>query len=399
MLLILTVGTGTAVKSADIATGLQNTIKLLKPRGFWLVPSLDENSVLVAELVRQGLENFRPLSLEKPFCQLTQHDNLEQCRLEFRNLLEQVKPQLQEGEKLLINATSGTKQMVIAAVIAALDEGCADINFTVGTREGGVVIAGTEQITNFDASTYFRQHDYRLATELFKTGAFLAAATVLDKHKTNLPKAFAQCQLLHQWRSCDYIATVSTAQTHFPEHRAFFAKRVQQAKEGRPSLALLSDILLWAEHARQTKDAATCMMTAHKALEMAARCALKEDLGLDCSRDGRYYKQHLLACVKRLDLRNKIEQKYRTEDTVALPLPMITSILEDCGSAFGKAYEAHPTLPKLSRSRNLMVHAMEPHDLEEAKRLLKIISLLVSENLPATPRDQDRGLLENLPEA
>lgn len=57
-LLILTVGTGTAGKPAcaghadrhsDVAQGLASTIRQVRPRKFWLVPSASEESTHVAE--------------------------------------------------------------------------------------------------------------------------------------------------------------------------------------------------------------------------------------------------------------------------------------------------------------------------------------------------------------
>ena len=48
-LLILTVGTGTAGKNSDVAQGLANTIRQVRPRRFWLVPSTSETSTPVAE--------------------------------------------------------------------------------------------------------------------------------------------------------------------------------------------------------------------------------------------------------------------------------------------------------------------------------------------------------------
>jgi len=52
-LLILTVGTGTAGKHSDVAQGLANTIRQVRPRKFWLVPSASEKSTPVADLSRE----------------------------------------------------------------------------------------------------------------------------------------------------------------------------------------------------------------------------------------------------------------------------------------------------------------------------------------------------------
>ena len=48
-LLILTVGTGTAGWHSDVAQGLANSIRQVRPRKFWLVTSASEKSTAVAE--------------------------------------------------------------------------------------------------------------------------------------------------------------------------------------------------------------------------------------------------------------------------------------------------------------------------------------------------------------
>ena len=56
-LLILTVGTGTAGKYLNLAEGWRRTVGLLAPRRFWLLPSLAEDSQVVADLVAKSCGN------------------------------------------------------------------------------------------------------------------------------------------------------------------------------------------------------------------------------------------------------------------------------------------------------------------------------------------------------
>ena len=57
-LLIMTVGIGTAGKTSNLANGLRNTIKMMQPYRFWLVPSSSGDSRAVAELVAEGFSSF-----------------------------------------------------------------------------------------------------------------------------------------------------------------------------------------------------------------------------------------------------------------------------------------------------------------------------------------------------
>ena len=108
-LLILTVGTGTAGRHSDLASGLRRTLELLNPRKFWLVPSTAPDSLAIADLIAEGHASYGGrFPLEHP-------DDLESSRQHIRSVIRRVRGQVKEGERLLVNPTSGTKQMTAAA--------------------------------------------------------------------------------------------------------------------------------------------------------------------------------------------------------------------------------------------------------------------------------------------
>ena len=56
-------GTGTAGKHSDVAQGLANSIRQVRPRNFRLVPSAFEKSIPVADLIRETVadpKSFAP---------------------------------------------------------------------------------------------------------------------------------------------------------------------------------------------------------------------------------------------------------------------------------------------------------------------------------------------------
>jgi hypothetical protein len=125
-LLILTVGTGTAGKHSNVASGLARTIDLCAPRLFWLVPSASEKSWPVADLIRESVEHthtgaFRPWSTDEPYRTIADPDDIHQCRTVLREVIAEARKQLKPGERLMVNPTSGTKQMSAGATLAGLD--------------------------------------------------------------------------------------------------------------------------------------------------------------------------------------------------------------------------------------------------------------------------------------
>ena len=63
------------------------------------------------------------------------------------------------SDRLLVNPTSGTKQMSVAAVLAALDEEVGMVIFTVGDRADGVVKTGTERMAEVNTAEFYLQQD------------------------------------------------------------------------------------------------------------------------------------------------------------------------------------------------------------------------------------------------
>jgi hypothetical protein len=89
-LLILTVGTGTAGRHSDVAQGLANTIRLVRPRKFWLVPSASEKSTPVADLIREtvaDLGSFAPWKQSAHYHAIPNHDDIHECRRLLREVI------------------------------------------------------------------------------------------------------------------------------------------------------------------------------------------------------------------------------------------------------------------------------------------------------------------------
>jgi hypothetical protein len=96
-LLILTVSTGTAGMHSDVAQGLVNTIRQVRPRKFWLVPSASDKSTLVADLIRESvadLESFAPWSESAPCHAIANHDEIHECRRRVRAVIAVAKREL-----------------------------------------------------------------------------------------------------------------------------------------------------------------------------------------------------------------------------------------------------------------------------------------------------------------
>ncbi len=384
-LLLLTVGTGTAGRTSNLAEGLRKTIALLAPRRFWLAPSAAPDSIAMADLVRENIDAFTPASVTDPYFTLPQPDDLDGCRRTLRAAIASIRAELQSGERLVLNPTSGTKQMTAAAVLAALDEGVGDIVFTTGDRADGVVITGTERLTAFDPAGYFRERDFATAQDLFAAGAFLAAARLLRPHTATLPKAHSLCQLMHHWQRFAYADAVSAATGHWEDLRALLAQRAQHVASGTPSLLVLADVLAWADQARCLGEAADCLILAYKALELAARFALAQDLGLaPPRRSGRYDVAAVRALARSRETDARLEKLAR-DGEVAIGLSAAMQLLQESAHPLGRAFSEDSQLMHLTFVRNESVHDIRPPYTAEAQALLDRVRNLLVAGLPPLP--------------
>src|ERR1039457_1303235 len=113
-LLILTVGTGTAGKHSDVASGLARTLDLCAPRLFWLLPRAAQNARPLPDPLRESVGGpgaFRPWSTAEPYRTIADPDDIHQCRTVLREVIAEARKQLKPGERLIVNPTSGTKQI------------------------------------------------------------------------------------------------------------------------------------------------------------------------------------------------------------------------------------------------------------------------------------------------
>jgi hypothetical protein len=276
-LLILTVGTGTAGKHSDVAQGLANTIRQVRPRKFWLVPSASEKSIPVAELVREtvrDLGSFAAWSGSTPYYAIPNHDDIHECRRLVREVIVVAKRELRAEERLVVNPTSGTKQMSAGATLAALDEEVDQIDFTSGERVDGVVKTGTEVVQSFDLRDFLFQRDLRTAEELFRHGAFFAAARLLNGYRQpEALRARETALCLHEWQRMNYAKAASHA-AKFSEEIRSHLKKLAEADEF--SVTVLGDLLAGADELLRWGDCEEALARYYRGAEQTAKVRLAE---------------------------------------------------------------------------------------------------------------------------
>lgn len=386
VLLILTVGTGTAGRDSFIAEGLRKTVELIDPRRYWLVPSDSPLSIDVADFIREHFpNNFAPWSDTEPYHRIGEPDLLLDCRSTVRRVIERARAELAKGERLIVNPTSGTKQMSAGATIAALDEGVGELVFTVGERADGVVKTGTERLETFDASGYFAEKNFAAACDLFRIGAFEPAASLLASGN-RFPADASLCRCLHEWERLDYQAALERAKnTPHPLLEPLLPtlrRLVDESSKPWPSAHVVADLLRSARHLVVIRDFESAVSRACKGLEMGLR--------LDFNRRTKLHEPYpadrFLALPELKEpLRSRVAAKQHGR-ALFIGQRDLAEVLAVLGSQLGAGYigNAGEGVRRAVEIRNILTHQLRSVTLDEAQQAISNISVLLQPlNLPA----------------
>lgn len=381
--LILTVGTGTAGPHSNLVQGLVNSLAIVQPDAYWLMPSDSPDSIAVADLVRElHPVGFTPWTADSSYHLITKPDSIAACRDAVSEVLRHIGGLHREGDRLMVNPTSGTKQMSSGATLAALDLEVDEIQFTVGERADGVVKTGSERIERFDPAGVFLSRDLRIAAELSHAGSHLAAHRLLARHSGDTARDGAAVALcLHEWERQNYEAARQIAAR--PAHPSLATARAplhtlaQAAREGKPHAAIIADLLATADLLHRRGDHESSLFLACKALESGVRLRLFQSTGL--------YEPYSLDLLRTLPLKpNTLERLKVTSldgSTTVLGLNVVVDILEALGDPLAEDYRADRRIAAHVRSRNEYTHGLRPIEPSASQALIALVRNLLSVHL------------------
>ena len=381
-LLILTVGTGTSGTHSNLAQGLINTVQQLAPRKFWLVPSTSPDSITLAELVRESApagSAFQPWTADQPFRQIEQHDDLFICRAALREAIHAARQCLRQGERLIVNPTSGTKQMSVAATLAALDEEVGDIVFTVGERADGVVKTGTERMAPFSTRRFFLERDLAMAGELFDAGSFWAAAQLLKQYtEAEAMQARERALCLREWQRLHYGAAACHA-ARFDQQLHDHLARL--ASSDPLTIEILGDHLVGADALRRWNDFEEALARFYRSAELTAKVRLALNFDLRPP----YSVPQLSQCLAPSSLlMNDVRSRAR-DGELYVGYDLAWRLLEAMGDRLATAWRSDRQLQQALQRRNegIYGHGSQPADVSVVDRVVARMRNLFGDHFSA----------------
>jgi hypothetical protein len=372
MIYICTVGTGTAGMASNVAEGIMAAIHYAKPDAIILVPSRSEESLAVAEIIQEGVQDVcRYIAIEP----ISDHDNLLHCRREIAKIIHRA-DNIIAPLPIVLNPTSGTKQMTTAAVLAGIDKELEHIEYITGPRQDGVIITGQEKIAKLSARKFIAEKHYRNAFELLKSGSYHAAAKLLEPYENIYPLTYAAAKMFYYWSRFDYNNAL-----HWAKHGDNL-----DWKETRNALNILRnaddisleriiDISNYAfSHCIEHGEGEEGLAIIYRLVELCAKLRLKE-LHVDCDN------LELAAITGNPDLKLKDRTIRRLQSmaeygNLQVGLKLSLELLDGTGFAFCKDFLHNrifwPVL--MERNKTRYGHGTKFIDVDDARAVFKQFS-------------------------
>jgi len=375
---LLTVGSGTAGPFSNVAEGIIAALLLDRPDVAYLAPSRAPESQAVAEIVREGCRErgydcVRSTPAGEAFFSFSDPDDIDRCRTETVAMLNTIRI-AHPNAHLVLNPTSGTKQMTAAAVLAAMDLGIGELRFITGLRVDGVIKTGFERVSAFNTRAFMVERAANEAAELLRGGAYTQAARVAGAYLPELADLDRQARLYAAWNRCDYGPALRVAEEG---SGAFWAEAVSALRSlvagGPVSLANLADLLAAARRALERDLPEEALVRAYRLTELAAKLRLAE-----LTVKEPYMLDDLLVRLPKCE-HEQIKRCAR-QGRVTLGLRHAIQLLDALGDSLGRALFNDESVVAIMDMRNESVYGhgtKSAHTDNVARCIEAVVSLLV----------------------
>jgi CRISPR-associated protein (TIGR02710 family) len=379
--LVLTVGTGTAGKESNVANGLIQAVRATAPSHYYLVPSASPDSLAVAEIVEMGCRAVTPLatfSPESPFFRLQDPDDICGCTESLRGFLSAIRER-HPGARLVVNPTSGTKQMTAAAVLAALDCQVEELQFVGGPRLDGVVRTGQEQLRPFSPRAFLAQRARGEVHALIRGGGYGFAVALAGRYLPELETEHALAETLGHWDRIRYADAHKSA-ARLPKPLAATLRQtlgmLMQGNAAQP-IARLADLAAGAERWLALDRPEETVVRLYRLLEMAGKARLTH-YGMT-----EPYTLEMLPSNLPRSLRESLRPR-TGQKRLLLGFRDVCDILASLGDDFGKEVRTDPDVEDLAELRNNSVYGHGTRGVTTARmrRLAQSVLSLVCRYYP-----------------
>lgn len=275
---VATVGTGTAGDHSMVAYGILYGIRQTDADRVYLVPSTSPESRETADYVAAEAA-VAQWEDNNPYRVFTDCDNLLQCRNEMREILREVKRR-HPGARIILNPTSGTKQMTTGAYLAGVEAQVSRIDYVVGERVDGVVKTGSEKLISVSGREIAAEMSARQAVQLIKAGAYTGALRLLRPYSDLFPGLISYIVMVESWHRFAYAQALEQAEKS-SSAACSVLKKLDSAR--RPSLIHAADMIAFVDREIRCCHPEEALAVLYRLVELLAKIRMSE-LGVNVHR-------------------------------------------------------------------------------------------------------------------
>ena len=269
---VCVVGTGTAGKHSNVMAGISFAIRRRMPDYCYLVPSSSEDSMTCANLVAEEVGKITKTEIMP----VSNPDDINICRGEIKKIIIQAQC-AHPGAKVVLNPTSGTKQMTTAAVLAAVETGLQDIDYIGGERDSGVVKTGSEKMLNISLRPVFAHRALESALTLHKGMSDFEAVKLLTPYQDFYPKTIALLRALAARDHFDYVNALNVADALPGGKSSALATATRELLNAKDvSLPRAADILCFVERCIESGRPEEALANLYRCVELFCKLKLQE---------------------------------------------------------------------------------------------------------------------------
>ncbi|MEX5214300.1 MAG: TIGR02710 family CRISPR-associated CARF protein [Nitrospiraceae bacterium] len=315
------------------------------------------------------------------------------CRALFRDLDTSGYPL----DRVEVDYTSGTKAMTAGLVLAAVASRCGTLSYIGGTRQGGVVVSGTERLVPIEPRRIWADEGLRLGREFCRALRFDAALTLIDGVQREWlgeeERRFAEGLRLvatgyGAWDRFEYARAVGEltklADDPVAELEEFTPDRmiVKRLPNLKPERGLSADRLadLFNNAGRRLSEGRydDALARFYRLAEMFAQWILRKDFGIDTAD----------VAVEKVPeaLRVKLVSGRDIDCAIQIGLEWDYRLLSALGHEAGRRFDhgEFAGIGVLLKKRNgsLLAHGLEPIARQDVESLQKKLAGLIATEVP-----------------
>jgi CRISPR-associated protein (TIGR02710 family) len=379
--LVITVGVGTGPNKEEATKSLSHGIAVSicenNPDRVFFIASKESKEITIP-LVLKILEEKFKVRKDYEIVEIKDEDDLNEC---FETVLNTIKKAKQEGYRVTVDFTSGTKSMSAGSVLAAIQE-LTKISYTGGKRVGGKVVSGTEIIRISSPWKPIVENQLNFLSKLFDKYQFIACKEVINEIRkivedpeiiNKLKKYEIICEGYYYWDIFSHEKAKENLlkEESIPSENKEFLGKLSSIEEKEPFF--ISDLLNNSKRRAIEGKYDDALARLYRATELIAQYILRKKYNLDTSNIE-------LNKITKDEIKVKLEKERDKDGKIKIGMQKSYELLYFLNDPLGIEFINNKKLQDYLKKRNesILAHGIKPITKEEYETLYEEVKKLAS---------------------